>query len=93
METLYKKIYITRWIFEERTSDSQQTPEILEEIGIIKKTPFIEICEIENSVLFLTLSKLVDEGEALQSSWYWKNKRISSFWMKLTVENWQTYTT
>lgn len=64
METLYKKVYITRWVFEECTSDSRQTPEILEEIEIIKKAPFIEISEIENSLLFLTLSKLVDEGEA-----------------------------
>lgn len=64
LETLYKKVYITRWVFDECTSDSQQTPEILEEIEIIKKTPFIEISEIENSLLFLTLSKLIDEGEA-----------------------------
>jgi len=64
LETLYKKVYITRWVFEECTSDSRQTPEILEEIEIIKKAPFIEISEIENSLLFLTLSKLVDEGEA-----------------------------
>ena len=49
METLYKKVYITRWVFEECTSDSQQTPEILEEIEIIKKTSFIKICEIVKS--------------------------------------------
>jgi predicted nucleic acid-binding protein len=64
LETLYKKVYITRWVFEECTSDSQQTPGIVEEIEIIKKASFIKISDIENSILFLTLSKLVDEGEA-----------------------------
>jgi predicted nucleic acid-binding protein len=64
LETLYKKVYITRWVSEECTSDSQQTPGIVEEIEIIKKASFIEISDIENSILFLTLSKLVDEGEA-----------------------------
>ena len=64
LETLYKKVYITRWVFEECTCDSQQTPGITEEIEIIKKASFIEISDIENSILFLTLSKLVDEGEA-----------------------------
>jgi predicted nucleic acid-binding protein len=53
LEALYKKNYITRWVFEECTSDSKQTPEIIEEIEIIKKTSFIEISDIENSLLFL----------------------------------------
>jgi hypothetical protein len=64
LETLYKKVYITDWVFDECTSDSQQTPEIVKEIESIKKASFFEISEIDNSVLFLTLSKLVDEGEA-----------------------------
>ena len=64
LKILYKKVYITDWVFDECTCDSQQTPDIVKEIGSIKKASFFEISEIENSVLFLTLSKLVDEGEA-----------------------------
>ncbi len=64
LEVLYKKIYITNWVFEECTCDSQEASEISKEIEDIKKVSFFEISEIENSVLFLTLSKLVDEGEA-----------------------------
>jgi predicted nucleic acid-binding protein len=64
LETLYNKVFITDWVFDECTDDSQKNPGILKEIESIKKASFLEIVEIENHVLFLTLSKLVDEGEA-----------------------------
>lgn len=64
LENLYKRVYITDHVFEECTGGSFLSPEVSKEIEHIRKISFFEIKHIKNIDLFLSFSKLVDEGEA-----------------------------